>query len=497
MGWYLSQSWIMLILAFALGVLAGWMLWRLPWRKRYFGESDAISSLIREHRVQLAERDEEIAQLRDQLARRDRENDDVIYEDPRYLAARGDTATARYVTAVTTGNHPEGNEFDDAYHSTDDDTDRGAEHDQMVTDEPHLDGHEDAAPAAPRYADDAVPGADDECTDDDYTDDEYAHDEYAHGGDWDETDSEEDSPAAGSDQATPGEAHADAGSNTDEEEFESSPGTAADRAEAADAKSRHEHRATDSRVHETPGAGDATEEAAAADADPGTNAHGVEAKQAEDDAEFQPTGTQPDENHRSPTELDDADRTAAVDSPVTDHAGQETPAGPRAANRFPVAEEDPIELTGADARAAGATAAAAVSATKRAAHTGDSTEVDLRERSATEPNPVEDPVGSHAGPPKVDGDQVTDLRGAENELTRIGGLEPPMAQALRAEGFSTFQSVASARPQALYAALTAHNLDVPASMMSWPRQAQLLADGDETGFVRLSQELSHRRHQES
>ncbi|PID52906.1 MAG: hypothetical protein CSB46_11270, partial [Micrococcales bacterium] len=404
----------------------------------------------------------EIAQLRDQLARRDRENDDVIYEDPRYLAARGDTATARYVTAVTTGNHPEGNEFDDAYHSTDDDTDRGAEHDQMVTDEPHLDGHEDAAPAAPRYADDAVPGADDECTDDDYTDDEYAHDEYAHGGDWDETDSEEDSPAAGSDQATPGEAHADAGSNTDEEEFESSPGTAADRAEAADAKSRHEHRATDSRVHETPGAGDATEEAAAADADPGTNAHGVEAKQAEDDAEFQPTGTQPDENHRSPTELDDADRTAAVDSPVTDHAGQETPAGPRAANRFPVAEEDPIELTGADARAAGATAAAAVSATKRAAHTGDSTEVDLR-----------------------------------NELTRIGGLEPPMAQALRAEGFSTFQSVASARPQALYAALTAHNLDVPASMMSWPRQAQLLADGDETGFVRLSQELSHRRHQES
>jgi predicted flap endonuclease-1-like 5' DNA nuclease len=67
MVWYLGQSLIMLSASFALGLLVGWAAWRLPWRKRRFGESDVIAALNRQHTLELAERDERIARLQDEL----------------------------------------------------------------------------------------------------------------------------------------------------------------------------------------------------------------------------------------------------------------------------------------------------------------------------------------------------------------------------------------------------------------------------------------------
>ena len=47
-----------------LGLLIGWALWRRPWNKRYFSESEAITRVTREHSRTLTERDAEITRLR-------------------------------------------------------------------------------------------------------------------------------------------------------------------------------------------------------------------------------------------------------------------------------------------------------------------------------------------------------------------------------------------------------------------------------------------------
>ena len=64
MSWYLGQSWLIILLSIALGLLIGWALWRRPWNKRYFSESEAITQVTREHSRTLAERDAEITRLR-------------------------------------------------------------------------------------------------------------------------------------------------------------------------------------------------------------------------------------------------------------------------------------------------------------------------------------------------------------------------------------------------------------------------------------------------
>lgn len=102
MAWYIGQSLVMLGASFLLGLLVGWAVWRLPWRRRHFGESDVISALNRQHTLELAERDERIARLQDQR-RLDQlpgrvatgGSRDIPQDDPHRLAAQApDGATA-------------------------------------------------------------------------------------------------------------------------------------------------------------------------------------------------------------------------------------------------------------------------------------------------------------------------------------------------------------------------------------------------------------------
>lgn len=67
MVWYLGQSLLILGASFLFGLLVGWAVWRLPWRRRHFGESDVISALNRQHTLELAAWDERVARLQDHL----------------------------------------------------------------------------------------------------------------------------------------------------------------------------------------------------------------------------------------------------------------------------------------------------------------------------------------------------------------------------------------------------------------------------------------------
>ena len=74
-SWFLGQSWLIILLSFLLGLILGWALWRRPWHKRYFTESEAITRVTREHSVAVADhaqaltaKDEEISRLQGLLA---------------------------------------------------------------------------------------------------------------------------------------------------------------------------------------------------------------------------------------------------------------------------------------------------------------------------------------------------------------------------------------------------------------------------------------------
>ncbi len=76
-----------------------------------------------------------------------------------------------------------------------------------------------------------------------------------------------------------------------------------------------------------------------------------------------------------------------------------------------------------------------------------------------------------------------------DDLTRIEGVGPKIGAALVAAGLTTFASVAEATEYELRAALTAAKLRFAPSLPTWGKQARLLADGDEEGFVALTERL--------
>ncbi len=76
-----------------------------------------------------------------------------------------------------------------------------------------------------------------------------------------------------------------------------------------------------------------------------------------------------------------------------------------------------------------------------------------------------------------------------HDLERIEGIGPRIAGALRASGIHTFGALADADVATLQAALEAAGLRFAPSLPTWARQARLLADGDEAGFLALTEQL--------
>ncbi|MFI7608208.1 helix-hairpin-helix domain-containing protein [Micromonospora sp. NPDC049366] len=76
-----------------------------------------------------------------------------------------------------------------------------------------------------------------------------------------------------------------------------------------------------------------------------------------------------------------------------------------------------------------------------------------------------------------------------DELERIEGIGPKMAAALRDAGIRTFAQLAATDNTTRRTAIEAAGLTFAPSLVTWGRQAQLLADGDEVGFAELTARL--------
>jgi predicted flap endonuclease-1-like 5' DNA nuclease len=96
-------------------------------------------------------------------------------------------------------------------------------------------------------------------------------------------------------------------------------------------------------------------------------------------------------------------------------------------------------------------------------------------QSTVEPEPTPEPV--------------PDEDAAGDDLERIEGIGPKMAGALRAAGISTYAALARSDDAALRAAIEGAGLSFAPSLVTWARQARLLADGDEDGFADLTRRL--------
>jgi predicted flap endonuclease-1-like 5' DNA nuclease len=64
-AWFLTQSFLIILLAFALGMVVGWLWWGQPWRKVPFTESQAVQTVAQRLEDLIADRDAEIARLRE------------------------------------------------------------------------------------------------------------------------------------------------------------------------------------------------------------------------------------------------------------------------------------------------------------------------------------------------------------------------------------------------------------------------------------------------
>jgi predicted flap endonuclease-1-like 5' DNA nuclease len=80
-----------------------------------------------------------------------------------------------------------------------------------------------------------------------------------------------------------------------------------------------------------------------------------------------------------------------------------------------------------------------------------------------------------------------------DDLTRIEGIGPKIAAALRAAGITTFAVLAKARETELRKALLAAGLRSAPRLETWAKQARYLAKGDEAGLERYVKKLAARR----
>ncbi|BCY07193.1 DUF4332 domain-containing protein [Actinoplanes sp. L3-i22] len=76
-----------------------------------------------------------------------------------------------------------------------------------------------------------------------------------------------------------------------------------------------------------------------------------------------------------------------------------------------------------------------------------------------------------------------------DELERIEGIGPKMADALRAAGIRTFAQLAEAGDDTKRRAIRAAGMTFAPSIVTWSRQARLLADGEEAAFAELTARL--------
>jgi predicted flap endonuclease-1-like 5' DNA nuclease len=79
---------------------------------------------------------------------------------------------------------------------------------------------------------------------------------------------------------------------------------------------------------------------------------------------------------------------------------------------------------------------------------------------------------------------------ASDDIERIEGIGPKIAQALRDHGLATFAALAGASDDRLREALGAAQLRFAPSLGTWAEQAALLAAGDEEGFAALTAKLT-------
>ncbi len=77
----------------------------------------------------------------------------------------------------------------------------------------------------------------------------------------------------------------------------------------------------------------------------------------------------------------------------------------------------------------------------------------------------------------------------DDDLKRIEGIGPQMSAALRRAGIRTFRELADADVDTLRTAIEAAGLRFAPSLITWSRQARLLADGDEDGVADLTRRL--------
>jgi predicted flap endonuclease-1-like 5' DNA nuclease len=79
--------------------------------------------------------------------------------------------------------------------------------------------------------------------------------------------------------------------------------------------------------------------------------------------------------------------------------------------------------------------------------------------------------------------------GVPDDLKRIEGIGPKMAAALNAAGITTYRELAAADDATIRAAVSAAGMKFAPSLVTWSRQARLLADGDLAGFSELTGRL--------
>ena len=85
--------------------------------------------------------------------------------------------------------------------------------------------------------------------------------------------------------------------------------------------------------------------------------------------------------------------------------------------------------------------------------------------------------------------------GGGEDLERIEGIGPKIAEALRAAGIRTFSQLAAASDDTLKSALNRASMPFAPSLGTWAEQSALLAKGDEAGFKALTDALTGGRRE--
>jgi predicted flap endonuclease-1-like 5' DNA nuclease len=150
----------------------------------------------------------------------------------------------------------------------------------------------------------------------------------------------------------------------------------------------------------------------------------------------------------------------------------------------PAADSQPADTQPADTRTTD-TPATDTPATDAAA-----TDAAASPDSVTAPEPTPDaPRAAARGRARALFTYIPSHQRPTDDLERIEGIGPQMSGALRRAGIHTYADLAAADEPTLRAAIEARGLRFAPSLVTWGRQAQLLAAGDEDGFADLTRRL--------